>query len=98
MRTGEWGRDSVRRPYRLKSERERQISYINALMRNQEKWYRQSYLQNRKRDTDIENKHMDTKSERGVGGIGRLELIHTYVHIYMYIYIFSIDTMYKIDK
>ena len=27
---------------------------------NLEKWYR-SYLQNRNRDTDIENKYMDTK-------------------------------------
>ena len=30
---------------------------------NLEKWYR-SYLQNRNRDTDIENKYMDTKRER----------------------------------
>ena len=25
------------------------------------KWYRWTYLQNRNRDTDLENKHMDTK-------------------------------------
>ena len=30
-------------------------------------WYRWSYLQSRKRDTDIENKCMDTKEERGSG-------------------------------
>ena len=70
MGTGVWGRDSVRLSYRLKSERERQISYINELMRSQEKWYRQSYLQSRKRDTGIENKHMETKSGRGVEGLG----------------------------
>ena len=35
--------------------------YINPHMWNLEKWYRQTYLQSRSRDTDIENKHMDTK-------------------------------------
>ena len=30
-------------------------------MQNQEKWYRRSYLQSRNRDTDSENKGMDTK-------------------------------------
>ena len=33
-------------------------------MYNIEKWYRRTYLQNRNRDTDIENKHMDTKAGR----------------------------------
>ena len=37
-------------------------------MWNLEKWYRLPYLQNRNRDTDIENKCMDTK--RGKGGSG----------------------------
>ena len=41
-------------------------------------WYRRSYLQSRDRDTDIENKCMDTKGEEGVGWIGRLRL--TYIH------------------
>ena len=31
----------------------------------EKKWYRWTYLQNRNRDMDVENKHMDTK---GVGG------------------------------
>ena len=35
--------------------------YINPHMWNLEKWYRQTYLQSRSRDTDVENKHMDTK-------------------------------------
>ena len=40
-----------------KLEREKQISYINTYMWNLgEKWYRWSYLQNRNRDTDVENK------------------------------------------
>ena len=34
-------------------------------MWNIEKWYRWSYLQNRNGDTDVENKHMDTKGGRG---------------------------------
>ena len=44
-----------------KSEREKQISYINAYIWNLEKWYRLTSLQGRNRDTDVENKCMDTK-------------------------------------
>ena len=42
-----------------KSERERQIiSYDIAYMRNlKKKWYKWTYLQNRNRLTDLENKH-----------------------------------------
>ena len=50
-----------------KSERVKQISYINAYMWNLEKWYIWSYLQNRNRDTDIVNKRMDTKGGSGGG-------------------------------
>ena len=51
-----------------KSEREKQISYVNAYMWNLKKWYRWSYLQSRNGDTDVEDKCMDTKEEsRGVG-------------------------------
>ena len=55
-----------------KSEREKQISYINAYMWNLEKWYRWTGLQGRNWDTDVENKCMDTKGEKrqGVGGGG----------------------------
>ena len=49
-----------------KSEREKQISYINAYMWNLEKWYRWTGLQGRNRNTDAENKRIDTK--RGNGG------------------------------
>ena len=54
-----------------KSEREKQISYINVYMWNpkKKKWYRRSYLQSRNRDTDIENKPMNTKEERRVDGM-----------------------------
>ena len=39
-----------------KSERERQISYINAYMWNLEKWYRWTYLQSKKRHRCREQK------------------------------------------
>ena len=45
---------------------ESQISYMNAYMENVGKWYRGTYLQSRNRDTDVENKCMDTK--RGEAG------------------------------
>ena len=56
-----------------KSEGEKQISYIKAYIWNLEKWYRWTGLQGRNRDTDVENKHMDTKGrkpqEGGDGGV-----------------------------
>ena len=56
-----------------KSEREKQISYINACMWNLEKWYRSTGLQGRSWDTDVENKCMDTKGGKpwwgGDGGV-----------------------------
>ena len=63
-----------------KSEREKQISYINAYMWNLEKWYRWAGLQGRNTDTDVENKGMDTKGGKLGGGwwIGWLGLI--YIH------------------
>ena len=71
-----------------KSEREKQISYINAYMWNLEKRYRWTGLQGRNRNTDVENKHMDTEG-RKVGGeglvvvgcIGRLGLTYTLICI-----------------
>ena len=54
-----------------KSEREKQISYNIAYMWNLEKWYSWTYLQSRNRDTDIENRHMDTRGgERGWDELG----------------------------
>ena len=62
-----------------KSEIEKQISYINSYMWYLEKWYSWAGLQGRNRDTDVENKRMDTKGGRwGVGWIGRLGL--KYIH------------------
>ena len=53
-----------------KSEREKQISYINAYMWNLEEWYKWTGLQDRNRDTDVENKPMDTKGGKWCGGGG----------------------------
>ena len=56
-----------------KSEREKQISYINACMWYLEKWYRWAILQGRSWDTDVENGHVDTKGGKlwwgGDGGV-----------------------------
>ena len=43
-----------------KSERERQIAYINAYMWNLERWYWWSYLQSSKGDADIKNRLLAT--------------------------------------
>ena len=51
-----------------KSDRKRQVSYDIAYMGNLKKWYKQTYLQNKNRLTDIENKRMVTKAERGGEG------------------------------
>ena len=68
------------------SEREKQISYIHAYMWNLEKWYKWTGFQGRSKDTDVENKHMDTK-----GGIGAWDELGDWDrHIY--------TTMYKTDN
>ena len=54
-----------------KSEREKQILYINTYTWNLENWFRGSYLQSRNRDTEIENKYTDPKRDGAwVGWIG----------------------------
>ena len=51
-----------------KSEREKQMSYINTYIWNLERQYWWTYFQDKSRDTDTENKLMDTGR---VGGGGR---------------------------
>ena len=65
-----------------KSEREKQILYINPYMWNIEKRYRWSSVQSRNTDIEVENKHMDAKGER----TGRDELRDWdwYTHSYVY--------------
>ena len=53
-----------------KSEREKQISYINTYIWNLERWYWWTYLQGRNRDADIENRLVNTMGE-GEGGMNR---------------------------
>ena len=53
-----------------KSETEKQTSYNAAYMWNLEKWYRWTYLQSWKRDTEVENKCMDAKKESWWGEFG----------------------------
>ena len=50
------------------SQKEKKISYINAYIWNLEKWYWWIYLQGRNRETDIENRLVDTAGE-GEGGM-----------------------------
>ena len=42
--------DGSRDSYRVKSEREKQISYINTYIWNLENWHKSSYLQSKNRD------------------------------------------------
>ena len=51
-----------------KSDRERQISYGITYMWNLKKWYKWTYIQNRNRLTDIENKLMVTRRNIRGGG------------------------------
>ena len=53
-----------------KSEREKQLLYINAYMWNLEKRCRWTSLQGRNWETDVENKRMDTKGGKWCGGGG----------------------------
>ena len=50
-----------------KSEREKQISSINIYVWNLEKWYWWTYLQGRNRDSDRENRLVDTVGEEQGG-------------------------------
>ena len=51
----------------IKSEREKQVSWIKAYLQNLEKWCRGAYLQSRNRNAGVENKCKETKEARGGG-------------------------------
>ena len=55
-----------------KSDRERQTSYDIAYMKNLKEGYKSTYLQDRNRLADLENKLMVTKGERWGGGRDKL--------------------------
>ena len=67
-----------------KSEREKQILYINAYIWNLEKWYRWTCLQGKDGDADVEEGLMGAAGE-GAGGSNGESSIDIY------------STMYKID-
>ena len=52
-----------------KSEREKQVSYINAYMWNLGEDYKWTYFQGRNRDTDAENGHVDMEQGEEEGGM-----------------------------
>ena len=67
-----------------KSVGEKQIWCINAYTWSLEKWYKWSSVQSRNRDTDIENRCIDTKQGKGgVGWTGRLGLTYTQYWYYV---------------
>ena len=53
-----------------KSDRETQISYDSTYVESKKKWYKWTYLQNRSRLTDIENKLRITKGDSWGGWAG----------------------------
>ena len=61
-----------------KSEREKQILYINTYIRNLEKWYSWTYLQGRRREADIQNGLWTQQGKERVGWPERVAL--TYIH------------------
>ena len=65
-----------------KSERERQISYINAYTRNLERWYWWSSIQGSKGNTGIKNRLLDSVGE-GKGGRIWENSIETYTLPYV---------------
>ena len=65
-----------------KSEREKQVSYINTYIWNLEKWYWWTYLQGRNRNWDIENRLVDTVGE-GESGTNWDSSIETYTLQYV---------------
>ena len=52
------------------SQKEKNKYRILTHMCNFKKWYRQTYLQSRNRDRDVENKRMNTKEGGGWHGLG----------------------------
>ena len=63
---------------RSKSEREKQISYINVYIWNLEEWYWWTYLDGRGRGSNVENELVDMEVQRRVGD--ELRVVLTYIH------------------
>ena len=65
-----------------KSEREKQILYINAYIWNLERWYQWTYLQGRDGDENIENRLVHTAGE-AKGGMNWESSIEAYTLSYV---------------
>ena len=65
----------------VKSERQKQLSFINAYMWNLATWYRWTYFQGRKRDTDVENGRVGTGGEGREAQSGRVTLTYMHCHV-----------------
>ena len=65
-----------------KSEREKQILYINGYIWNLERWYWWIYLQGSNGDADIENRFVDTAGD-GEGGTNWENSMETYTLPYV---------------
>ena len=64
-----------------KSEREKQMQYINAYVWNLGKWYWWIYLQSRNRDADEENCGLMGTAGKRVGGTIERTALNTYITI-----------------
>ena len=65
-----------------KSERKRQIPYINTYIWNLERWKQWSYIQGSKEDTDVKNTFLDSAGE-GAGGMIWENIIETCILPYV---------------
>ena len=63
-----------------KSEREKQILYINAYIWNLERWYWWTHLQGSNGKVDMENRFLDTMEE-GKGGLNWESSMETHYHM-----------------
>ena len=66
-----------------KPDRERQMSYNITYTCNLKRWYKWTYLQNRNRLTEFENKLMVTKGKRWGAGINQEFGINIYTLLYI---------------
>ena len=64
-----------------KSEREKQISYINIYIWNLEKCYWWTYSQGSSSDTDVDNRLVDTAGKQGMRGTEGVALKHTLPYV-----------------
>ena len=66
------------------TQKERQIPYVNAYIRNLERWYWWSYSRGNKRDADIKDQLLDTVGE-GEGGMIWDSGIYTEIYTLPYV-------------